>query len=65
VLLNAAGAIVAHDVAIRPSPAILGAFPEALDVAARSVDSGAAARTLHDWIRAGEIADGEAPDRSL
>jgi anthranilate phosphoribosyltransferase len=51
VLLNAAAAIVAHDgVAGRPT---LDAFPAALRLAAESVDSGAAARTLDAWIRAG------------
>jgi len=54
VLINAAAAIVAHDVANRPlSPAaILDALPEALDLAARSIDSGAATRTLQNWIQA-------------
>jgi anthranilate phosphoribosyltransferase len=53
VLLNAAAAIVAHDVADGPRPpgAVLDAIPAALDLAARSVDSGAAARTLQAWRR--------------
>lgn len=46
VLLNAAAAIVAHD-ARHPA---LDAFPDALALAARSIDSGAAARTLDAWI---------------
>jgi anthranilate phosphoribosyltransferase len=50
VLLNAAAAIVAHDaVHRRPS---LDAFPAALRLAADSIDSGSAARTLDAWIRA-------------
>jgi hypothetical protein len=52
VLLNAAAAIVAHDVADgRHLPdAVPGALPAALDAAARSVDSGAATRTLEHWV---------------
>jgi anthranilate phosphoribosyltransferase len=46
VLLNAAAAIVAHDAA----PAALDAFPAALLLAAESIDSGAAARTLDAWV---------------
>jgi anthranilate phosphoribosyltransferase len=59
VLINAAAAIVAHDVTNRPpSPAeILGALPAALDVAARSIDSGAATHTLQNWIQAGNADD--------
>jgi anthranilate phosphoribosyltransferase len=55
VLLNAAAAIIAHDVANGPrSPAaILDALPGALDLATRSIDSGAATRTLRNWIQAG------------
>ena len=45
VLLNAAAAILAHD------SAALDAFPAALTEAARSIDSGTAARTLDGWIR--------------
>lgn len=52
VLLNAAAAIVAHDVADgrHPPDAVLDVLPSALDLAARSIDSGAATRTLHAWI---------------
>ncbi|WP_433276113.1 anthranilate phosphoribosyltransferase [Pseudonocardia xinjiangensis] len=52
VLLNAAAAIVAHDVADgrHPPDAVPGALPAALDLAARSVDSGAATRTLEHWV---------------
>jgi anthranilate phosphoribosyltransferase len=50
VLFNAAAAIVAHD-AVDRHPT-LDAFPAALRLAAESVDSGAAARTLDAWIRA-------------
>jgi anthranilate phosphoribosyltransferase len=51
VLLNAAAAIVAHD-SVDASPT-LDALPAALRLAAESVDSGTAARTLDAWIRAG------------
>jgi anthranilate phosphoribosyltransferase len=47
VLLNAAAAIVAHDTT-HPT---LGEFPAALALAAESIDSGAAARTLDAWVR--------------
>jgi anthranilate phosphoribosyltransferase len=46
VLLNAAAAIVAHDTT-HPT---LDAFPAALTLAAESIDSGAAARTLDTWV---------------
>jgi anthranilate phosphoribosyltransferase len=54
VLLNAAAAIVAHDVAHdSPSPdAVLDTFPTALGLAADAIDSGAAARTLDAWVGA-------------
>jgi anthranilate phosphoribosyltransferase len=45
VLRGAAAAILAHD------SAALDAFPAALTEAARSVDSGTAARTLDTWVR--------------
>jgi anthranilate phosphoribosyltransferase len=48
VLLNAAAAILAHDTT-HPT---LDAFPAALALAAESIDSGAAARTLDTWIHA-------------
>jgi anthranilate phosphoribosyltransferase len=56
VLLNAAAAIVAHD-AVDGHPT-LDAFLQALRLAADSIDSGAAARTLDAWIRA-STADGQ------
>lgn len=55
VLLNAAAGIVSFRLAADPAQlerSILERFVEALDVAATTVDSGAAARKLADWVEA-------------
>ncbi|WP_232667911.1 anthranilate phosphoribosyltransferase [Pseudonocardia sp. TRM90224] len=52
VLLNAAAAMVAHDSVAGPLPDVVGALAAGVELASRSVDSGAAAHTLAAWIRA-------------
>ncbi len=55
VLLNAAAGLVAYDLAIDPESAerpLLRRLAEKLEIAASTIDSGAASAKLEDWIRA-------------